>query len=103
MVTELTIIVLAISSALILLIIVLVALGLRWDNARTALGPIEELSVYNARIEGKRLEIDDIEKDLEERRKAIANVADRQAEVDALNAQRENLLIEWDNLREKIE
>lgn len=103
MVTELTLIVLAISSALILLIIVLVAIGLRWDSARTVLGPIEELSVYEARIEGKRLEIDDIEKDLEERRKAIANVADRQAEVDALNAQRENLLIEWDNLREKRE
>lgn len=101
MLTDNTILVLAIAGVLILLALVQLFLAARHDRAVTAAGPIEELSVYEKRLEEKQRLMDDLEAELEKRREAMAVVADIQAEVDGLRRQKEELLTEWESLRER--
>lgn len=101
MLTNNTILVLAIAGVLILLAVVQLLLAARHDRAVTAAGPIEELAVYERRIEEKQRLIDELENELEKRRQAMAVVADLQAEVDGLRRQKEELLAEWESLRER--
>ena len=101
MLTDNTIIVLATAGVLILLALVQLFLATRHDRAVTAAGPIEELSVYEKRLEEKQRLMDDLEAELEKRREAMAVVADVQAEVDGLRRQKEELLQEWESLRER--
>ncbi len=103
MLTDNTLVVLAIAGALILLAIVQLALAARHDRAVTAAGPIEELAVYEKRLEEKQRLMDDLEAELEKRREAMAVVADLQVEVDGLRRQKEELLSEWESLRERRE
>lgn len=103
MLTDNTILVLAIAGVLILLAIVQLFLAVRHDRALTAAGPIEELAVYEMRLEAKQRLMDDLDKELEKRREAMAVVADLQAEVDGLRRQKEELLAEWESLRERRE
>ena len=53
MLTDNTILVLAISGVLIMLALVQIYLAARHDRAVTAAGPIEELAVYEKRLLGK--------------------------------------------------
>lgn len=101
MLTNNTILVLVIAGVLILLAIVQLALAARHDRAIAVAGPIEELAVYEKRLEEKRRLMDDLEAELEKRRQAMAVVSDIQAEVDGLRRQKEELLSEWDSLRER--
>src|SRR6056297_4301929 len=101
MLTDNTILVLAIAGVLILLAVVQLLLAARHDRAVTAAGPIEELAVYERRLEEKQRLIDELEDELEKRRQAMAVVADLQAEVDGLRRQKEELLAEWESLRER--
>lgn len=101
MLTDNTILVLAIAGVLILLALVQLFLAARHDRAVTAAGPIEELAVYEKRLEEKQRLMDDLEDELEKRREAMAVVADLQAEVDGLRRQKEELLAEWESLRER--
>jgi predicted nucleic acid-binding Zn-ribbon protein len=101
MLTNNTILVLAISGVLILLALVQLFLAARHDRAVTAAGPIEELAVYEKRLEEKQRLMHDLEDELEKRRQAMAVVADLQAEVDGLRRQKEELLAEWESLRER--
>lgn len=101
MLTDNTILVLATAGVLILLAVVQLFLATRHDRAVTAAGPIEELSVYEERIKAKQNILDDLEAELEKRREAMAVVADIQAEVDGLRRQKEELLTEWESLRER--
>lgn len=101
MLTDNTILVLAIAGVLILLALVQVLLAARHDRAVTAAGPIEELAIYERRLEEKQRLVDDLENELEKRRQAMAVVADLQAEVDGLRRQKEELLAEWESLRER--
>jgi prefoldin subunit 5 len=101
MLTDNTILVLAIAGVLILLALVQLFLAARHDRAVAAAGPIEELAVYEKRLEEKQRLIDDLEDELEKRRQAMAVVADLQAEVDGLRRQKEELLAEWESLRER--
>ena len=101
MLTDNTILVLAIAGVLILLALVQLFLAARHDRAVTAAGPIEELAVYEKRLEEKQRLMDDLEDELEKRRQAMAVVADLQAEVDGLRRQKEELLAEWESLRER--
>lgn len=101
MLTDNTILVLAIAGVLILLALVQLFLAARHDRAVTAAGPIEELAVYEKRLEEKRRLMDDLEDELEKRRQAMSVVADLQAEVDGLRRQKEELLAEWESLRER--
>ncbi len=101
MLTDNTILVLAIAGVLILLALVQLFLAARHDRAVTAAGPIEELAVYEKRLEEKRRLMDDLEDELEKRRQAMSVVADIQAEVDGLRRQKEELLAEWESLRER--
>tara|TARA_R110000850_G_scaffold21488_3_gene63338 strand:+ start:7390 stop:9408 length:2019 start_codon:yes stop_codon:yes gene_type:complete len=101
MLTDNTILVLATAGVLILLALVQLFLAARHDRAVTAAGPIEELAVYEERIRAKQNIMDDLEAELEKRREAMAVVADIQAEVDGLRRQKEELLTEWESLRER--
>ncbi|WP_083957698.1 McrB family protein [Tateyamaria omphalii] len=101
MLTDNTILVLAIAGVLILLAVVQFFLAARHDRAVTAAGPIEELAVYEKRLEEKQRLMDDLEAEVEKRREAMAVVADLQAEVDGLRRQKEELLTEWESLRER--
>jgi predicted nucleic acid-binding Zn-ribbon protein len=101
MLTDNTILVLAIAGVLILLAVVQLFLAARHDRAVTAAGPIEELAVYEKRLEEKQRLMDDLEAEVEKRREAMAVVADLQAEVDGLRRQKEDLLTEWESLRER--
>ena len=101
MLTNNTILVLAIAGVLILLSVVQLALAARHDRAIMAAGPIEELAVYKKRLEEKRRLMDDLEVELEKRRQAMAVISDIQAEVDGLRRQKEELLAEWESLRER--
>lgn len=101
MLTDNTILVLAIAGLLILLAVVQLFLAARHDRAVTAAGPIEELAVYEKRLEEKQRLMDDLEAEVEKRREAMAVVADLQAEVDGLRRQKEELLTEWESLRER--
>ena len=101
MLTDNTILVLAIAVVLIILAVVQLFLAARHDRAVTAAGPIEELAVYERRIEEKQRFIGELEDELEKRRQAMAVAADLQAEVDGLRRQKEELLAEWESLRER--
>lgn len=101
MLTNNTILVLAISGVLILLAVVQFLLAARHDRAVTAAGPIEELAIYERRLEEKQRLVDELENELEKRRQAMTVVADLQAEVDGLRRQKEELLAEWESLRER--
>lgn len=96
-----TLLVLGTAGVLMLLAVVQLILAARHDRAVTAAGPIEELSVYEKRLEEKQRLMDDLESELEKRREAMAIVADIQAEVDGLRRQKEELLTEWESLRER--
>lgn len=101
MLTDNTILVLAVAGVLILLALVQLFLAARHDRAVTAAGPIEELAIYERRLEEKQRLIHELEDELEKRRQAMAVVADLQAEVDGLRRQKEELLAEWESLRER--
>lgn len=101
MLTDNTILVLAIAGVLMLLAVVQLFLAARHDRAVMAAGPIEELAVYEKRLEEKQRLMDDLEAEVEKRREAMAVVADLQAEVDGLRRQKEELLTEWEGLLER--
>ncbi len=101
MLTDNTLLVLIIAGILMLVAIIQVFLAARHDRAVTAAGPIEELAVYEKRLEEKQRLMDDLEHEVEKRREAMAVVADLGAEVDGLRRQKEDLLTEWESLREK--
>ena len=87
MLTDNTILVLAIAGVLMLLAVVQLFLAARHDRAVMAAGPIEELAVYEKRLEEKQRLMDVLEAEVEKRREAMAVVADLQAEVDGLRRQ----------------
>lgn len=101
MLTANTILVFVLAGGLILLALVQLFLAARHDRAITAAGPIEELAVYDKRLKEKRQLMTDLEEEIEKRREAMAVVADLGAEVDGLRRQKEELLAEWESLREK--
>ncbi|TCP41365.1 McrB family protein [Rhodovulum marinum] len=103
MITDNTLIVFIIVGALALLAIVQITLAIRQDRLVSAAGPIEELAVYEKRLEEKQRLMDDLEEELAKRREAMAVVADIGAEVDGLRRQKEELLAEWNAMGDKRE
>ena len=103
MITDNTLLVFIIVGALALIAIVQISLAARHDRMVAAAGPIEELAVYEKRLEEKRRLMVDLEEDLAKRREALAVVADIGAEVDGLRRQKEELLMEWSAMDEKRE
>jgi len=101
--TDIILVVFVMAGGLILLALVQLFLAARHDRAITAAGPIEELAIYEKRLEEKKLLMADLEEDIEKRREAMAVVADLGAEVDGLRRQKEDLLEEWEQLRERRE
>lgn len=103
MITDNTLLVFIIVGALALIAIVQISLAARQDRMVAAAGPIEELAVYEKRLEEKRRLMVDLEEDLAKRHEALAVVADKGAEVDGLRRQKEELLAEWSAMDEKRE
>lgn len=101
MLSNLTMIVAVTALVIALLIVVTLFLAIRHDRAVTAAGPTAELEELEARIRQREAAITDMDADIEQRRKALADVAGIQAEVDSLVRQREELLTEWNTLEER--
>ncbi|MCB6179020.1 chromosome segregation ATPase-like protein [Rhodobacter sp. Har01] len=99
--TDIILVVFVVAVSLVLLAMVQLFLASRHDRAITAAGPIEELAIYAKRLEEKRLLMADLEEEIEKRREAMAVVADLGAEVDGLRRQKEDLLEEWEQLRQR--
>lgn len=99
--TDIILVVFVVAASLALLALVQLFLASRHDRAITAAGPIEELAIYDKRLEEKKLLMADLEEEIEKRREAMAVVADLGAEVDGLRRQKEDLLEEWEQLRER--
>lgn len=70
-------------------------LAIYHDRAVTAAGPTMKLENLVASIEQKQATLLDLENDLNERRKALANIADIQADYDATKRQLDELKAEW--------
>ncbi len=95
--------------SIVLLIILVVAIlailqtafAIRHDYEISLAGPKEQLSQINARLEATQNDLKDTEESLRVRREALANIADIQAEVDALLRQKEELLQVWAQLEER--
>jgi hypothetical protein len=79
------------------------ALAIRHDHEINLAGPRETLAQVNARLQAAQDNLKDAEEDLRLRREALANIADIQAEVDALVRQKEEVLQEWSQLEERRE
>lgn len=101
MLTDNTIVVLVIVVALVGLAVVQTVLAVLHDRVVAAAGPIEELAVYERRLEEKQRALDDLEEDVQKRRDALADVTDRQGDVDSLLRQREELRAEWESLQDR--
>ena len=101
MITDNTLLVFVIIGALALLAVIQITLAVRQDRLISAAGPIEELAVYDKRLQEKQRLMDDLEVEVQKRREAMAHVADVEAEVDGLRRQKEELLTEWNSLEEK--
>lgn len=71
------------------------------DRAVSTAAPIRTLEAVVADIENKRAIRDDIDAELQARRKALANIADIQAEYDATQRQLDELKAEWLQLDER--
>ncbi|MCA1775596.1 MAG: hypothetical protein LC676_08310 [Loktanella sp.] len=103
MITDNTLLVFIIAGVVALLAVILVTLAIRHDRIVSAAGPIEELTVYEKRLEEKQRLMDDLEEELAKRREAMTVVADIGSEVDGLRRQKEELLAEWNAMNEKRE
>lgn len=91
--------------AVVALIIVQTSLAVLHDRAVTAAGPTRSLESLEAAISDKRMALSDIDNELGERRKALANIADVQADYDATKRQLDELSAEWlqkDERRDEI-
>jgi uncharacterized coiled-coil DUF342 family protein len=91
----------ALCVAVIALILLTLIKAVWHDKAVALAGPLEEERAVSARIEEKRATLLDLENELEARRKALAHIAEIQAEVDALVRQRDELLREWEQSAER--
>lgn len=101
MLTGSPLLVLIVGGSLAFLAVVQFWLATRHDHAVSIQGPLEEERAIFARIAEKRATLADIENDLQKRREALAVVADVQAEVDALTRKRDELLDEWNQMKER--
>ncbi|PSL16038.1 McrB family protein [Shimia abyssi] len=86
---------------LLALVIIMVIVAARADHANTLKPPLATLGEIDAQIRGKYTTLDDLEAELQKRRDAIGNLADVQAEVDALIRQKNEVLGEWQQLEDR--
>lgn len=93
----------AAAAALTVLTILGVILAARHDKQLALAGPLEEERAVVARVAEKRAALLDLDQDLEKRRQALANLAEVQAEADALSRQRDELMAEWNQLSARRE
>ncbi|MBD8650999.1 chromosome segregation ATPase-like protein [Rhizobium sp. CFBP 13726] len=79
----------------VVLIIIQTTFAVLHDRAVTAAGPTRSLESLETAIADKRMALSDIDNELGERRKALANIADVQADYDATKRQLDELNAEW--------
>lgn len=83
------------------LVFVTMLVAARADHQVTIRGPLATLEELDGRIATKRDTLTDLEEDLQKRREALANIAEIQADVDALVRQRDELLAEYNQRDER--
>lgn len=91
--------------AALILVIVQTFFAVLHDRVVTAEGPTRSLESLETAIADKRMALSDIDNELGERRKALANIADVQADYDATKRQLDELNAEWlqkDERRDEI-
>lgn len=103
MLTDNLILVFAIGASLGLLTILQFFLATRHDHVVTAQGPMQTLAALEEQIRQRRDLVADIDRELEERRKALQNLASIQADVDEYVRRRDELLAEWNSMEERRE
>lgn len=81
--------------AVLVLIIIQTTFAVLHDRVVTAAGPTRSLESLETAIADKRMALSDIDNELGERRKALANIADVQADYDATKRQLDELNAEW--------
>ncbi|PZM08090.1 chromosome segregation ATPase-like protein [Rhizobium tubonense] len=81
--------------AVLSLIAVQTGFAILHDRAVTAAGPMRSLESLQTALDDKRMALSDIDNELGERRKALANIADVQADYDATKRQLDELNAEW--------
>ena len=89
--------------AVVVLVVLFFMLAMRYDQVVSAAGPQLTKEELEAQIEVKRQALADIDKQLEDRSKAMESVAGLEAEIDALKRQRDELLAEHANLSDRKE
>ncbi|MBY6114266.1 chromosome segregation ATPase-like protein [Mameliella alba] len=99
--TDNTLLVSIVAGVLILLALLQLYLATRHDRVITAQGPIEDLAVYESRLNAKMQDLADIDDKISQREAALADVAHVGAEVEALRKQKENFLAEWATMEDK--
>lgn len=87
--------------SLAILAIIQCFLAFQHDRVVSNSGPLEEDRAIAARIKENRNRLADMEHDLQKCREALADVADRQAEVDSLERRRDELLNEWNQQEQR--
>ncbi len=89
------------SLALMALIAIELGLAIRHDQVVRNAGPQQQHAALVAQVDAKRQELVDIDEKLAARTEALRDFAERQAEVDALMRQRDELLNEYQMLDER--
>lgn len=85
------------------LVLLQVLLAARHDHVIAAAPKYQSLELLDEQIESKRNIKLDLESELQERREALANYADKQADLDSLERRLEELHTEWNQLEERRE
>ena len=101
MIIENTAIVLGIAVGIGFLTAMMFVMAKRADRVVSNAPLIEEANVLEKRINAKRADLLDLEEDLRKRREALADFAERQAQVDGLTRMRDDLLTEWNSLEDR--
>lgn len=98
-----TVLLAAVGAFLTVLVLVQLFLALRHDHVVSAQGRVAALEALDSQIEAKHTALLDLDEDLAQRRKALADLAGMGAEVDALQTKRDELLAEWNMMDAKRE
>jgi len=103
MLTDTLILVIALLGTVGVLVLLQVLLAARHDHVIAAAPKYQTLELLDEQIESKRNIKLDLDSELQERREAIANFADKQADLDSLERRLGELHTEWNQLDDRRE
>lgn len=101
MLTSNTLLVFVVAAVLVLLAIVMLFLANRYDRVITAQGPVRRIEVLEEEIRSLEEKRDNVNGQIVDLQKDLAEVAKLGAEVEGLRDERDRLLHEWNSLEER--